>query len=1434
MSPAPGGRLLRFVGDRIALRLVRGDGKPFPDGWQVRLRTNIGRAQAAREEIIAHLGRRQPFAGRSWRDVPMQRHGNEWISDLALYEVGWFRAKAYAIDAQGHQHWPDGEDLGIAVHPCRYRTANTMYCAFARLFGPTTAPASADLPALDAAGWTVIPPSGTLRDLARQVPHIVNRLGCRILHLLPISPVPTVRARYGRFGSPYAVQDLTAVDPALTVFDRRTTGVDQFRELSNAVHGAGGRLFLDMVINHTGWGSTLFENHPDWFKRTPAGDFASPGAWGVVWEDLVELDHRRTDCWRELAEAFLTWCRRGVDGFRCDAGWQVPCAAWQYITARVRQEFPDTVFLLEGLGGSWEVTERLLGEGGLQWAYSELFQNYEPVQVAGYLDHAAEQSARVGVMVNYSETHDNDRLAKGGQAWATLRNRLCALTADHGAFGFTCGVEWLADQRIDVHQRTGMAWDAVPNLVDELGVLDRLIADHPCWFDGAQVRRLSADDAHVLLLRRDSANGRDRVLVAINLDLTATHRASLSSAEDRDLGRPRCDLVTGAAVAAASAGDAVILVLPPGAAWCLAATPRPLGLSGEDYRRAREQAAWAYRMLAEVVPGDAIGACPWPALAALVEKDPARFLAAASQVDAQLLRSDPLAALADVHGWQPVVRWTRADAARTLPLPAGHWLLVDDSAPFHASLDLGDGTSARNDHAIAVGDRHLIAFPPRQQATHATLTIDGFASEGRRITGAIRYLAAVPALDLWSTAAVPAQRVGDPPLALLTNGRGGMARLHGDLGAIASKYDCLLGANLHDQVPCDRHILAKRLRAWLVADGFITALDRDSLASFSAGPPAQWRFTGNAGDGRTVAVQLDCDLLAGRNTLVARFRRLPAATGRELPAGGEVRLVVRIEIEDRSFHSETVRTPDAARFFADACRENADGRGFAFTPAADRRLRVVTDRGRYHHEGEWATGIQHAVEAQRGMISSGDAYSPGWFDLPLGSNEAATLTVCAENEPPPPALIDDFASARQQRLDAAIARAGLDADDAFGRRLAAAAQAYVVRRGSGVTVIAGYPWFLDWGRDSLIAARGLLAAGLHDEVAHLITTFGRHEAHGTLPNLFHGEDASNRDTSDAPLWYGVLCEDAAALLGRELYRRRVAPGGHNVAEVLTAIAEGYRAGAPNGIRVDPDSGLVWSPSHFTWMDTNHPAGTPRQGYPVEIQCLWIRLLRHLARLDAPSTGEAWTALAGRASASLERLFWLEDEGWLADVLSAGPGVPAAQATVDHALRSNGLFAASLGLMAGVRAQRIVLAAVRHLIVPGGLRSLAPLPVTPPLPIRDRHGNLLNDPERPYWPRYEGDEDSRRKPAYHNGTAWTWTFPVFCEALAVAWEFSPAAVAAARSWLGSVADLLPTGCLDQIPEILDGDHPHQQRGCDAQAWGVSEALRVWKLLGGKTA
>jgi predicted glycogen debranching enzyme len=455
--------------------------------------------------------------------------------------------------------------------------------------------------------------------------------------------------------------------------------------------------------------------------------------------------------------------------------------------------------------------------------------------------------------------------------------------------------------------------------------------------------------------------------------------------------------------------------------------------------------------------------------------------------------------------------------------------------------------------------------------------------------------------------------------------------------------------------------------------------------------------------------------------------------------------------------------------------------------------------------------------------------------LPKGGS--ATLVITAQPDEALPAKTSGQRNSVEepQRLNVPACSSS-QADGAFEGRLRQAAQAFVVRRGAGKTVIAGYPWFLDWGRDTFICARGLLAAGWVQEVKDLLVTFARFEKDGTLPNTIFGEDASNRDTSDAPLWFGVVCEEMAEICAKNggedaaFYETRVDGSGRSLRDVLGSIAAGYQRGTPNGIRMDPTSGLIWSPSHFTWMDTNYPACTPREGYPIEIQALWVRLLRQIARINkGRSDSEGAQSLGQRALESIQKFFWHEEKEYYGDVLLGRAGEPASKATLDDALRSNCLFMVSLGLAEGESARRCVQAAQRHLVIPGALRSLAPLPVSVPLSNRGNQGQTLNDPSAPYWGRYEGDEDTRRKPAYHNGTGWVWTFPSFCEAMLRAWNFSPEAVATARAYLGSTERLLDEGCLGQLPEIVDGDAPHLQRGCDAQAWSATEALRVWRLL-----
>jgi glycogen debranching enzyme len=241
------------------------------------------------------------------------------------------------------------------------------------------------------------------------------------------------------------------------------------------------------------------------------------------------------------------------------------------------------------------------------------------------------------------------------------------------------------------------------------------------------------------------------------------------------------------------------------------------------------------------------------------------------------------------------------------------------------------------------------------------------------------------------------------------------------------------------------------------------------------------------------------------------------------------------------------------------------------------------------------------------------------------------------------------------------------------------------------------------------------------------------------------------------------------------------------------------------------------------MDTNYPAATPREGYPIELSALFARLTTLLDRLGAPASGTPWRDVSARTRDALA-LYDHPNLGFFADTLHAPRGVSAKRAVADDHLRPNQLFAVSLGFVTGARARAMVDSVARFLLVPGALRTLAPRKVEVPLPVV-RDGHLLNDPASPYFGRYEGDEDTHRKPAYHNGTAWPWLLPSFCESLVAAYPGDDAARLAARAILGSTARFLTEGTMGQLPEILDGDAPHRQRGCDAQAWSVTETLRV---------
>ncbi|MBI5062015.1 MAG: glycogen debranching protein, partial [Desulfatitalea sp.] len=579
-EPAPGRHLLLFRGDVALFRLRVGAER----SGRAYVRTNLGHARTIRREIIRSVELNEAPLARDWFDIPMKCiESGVFEARLALNEVGHFEAKClFMPDGAADPLWPEGPNTAINVEPADTVCGNIVYNAFVRQFGPHKSCPRSDVSAtaecvkqLDGVGFTVIPPSGTFRDLIAELDFIMGRLGCRLLQLLPIHPTPTTFARMGRFGSPYAALSFTAVDPALAVFDPKATPLEQFIELVDAVHARAGKVVIDIAINHTGWAANLHETHPHWLARKENGEIENPGAWGVVWADLTRLDYGHKEMWTYMAEVFLTWCRRGVDGFRCDAGYMIPLPAWQYIIAKVRDQFPDALFLLEGLGGKIAVTRDLLNRGNFNWAYSELFQNYDRGQIEWYLGEANEISATEGITVHFAETHDNNRLAATSTLHARMRTALCALLAPHGAFGFTNGVEWLATEKINVHDACALNWGAADNQVAAIAHLSWLLKTHPAFGADVALRLIAQGEGNFVALARHHQPSGQGVLVLVNLD---TDKAVNTAWDARHIGflrAPLVDLINGQPVPSRLGKRIGHLVLAPGQAVCLANADDP-------------------------------------------------------------------------------------------------------------------------------------------------------------------------------------------------------------------------------------------------------------------------------------------------------------------------------------------------------------------------------------------------------------------------------------------------------------------------------------------------------------------------------------------------------------------------------------------------------------------------------------------------------------------------------------------------------------------------------------------------------------------------------------------------------------------------------------------------------------------------------------------
>ncbi|HEX9868936.1 MAG TPA: amylo-alpha-1,6-glucosidase, partial [Candidatus Tectomicrobia bacterium] len=371
------------------------------------------------------------------------------------------------------------------------------------------------------------------------------------------------------------------------------------------------------------------------------------------------------------------------------------------------------------------------------------------------------------------------------------------------------------------------------------------------------------------------------------------------------------------------------------------------------------------------------------------------------------------------------------------------------------------------------------------------------------------------------------------------------------------------------------------------------------------------------------------------------------------------------------------------------------------------------------------------------------------------------------------------------------------------RLLVAAADQFIVSRGEQHTVIAGYHWFSDWGRDTMIALPGLTLTTGRTEVARsILLEFSRHVDRGMLPNRF--PDAGEQpeyNTVDATLWFF------------EAVRAFVQAGGDakfvqgTLYPVLNDIIDWHRRGTRYGIHVD-DDGLLTAGEEgmqLTWMDArvDNREVTPRRGKPVEVQALWYNALRSMealaCRFGDQADQQQYHELATQAQSSFKRQFWNDAAGCLFDVVDGDQR--------DGSIRPNQIFAVSLAysMLSSDQSKRVVDVVARELLTPYGLRSLSP-----------------NDPQ--YRGRCEGDPRSRDG-AYHQGTVWAWLMGPFITAYVKVHGRSAAARQQAFTWIDGMCAHLYDAGLGQVSEIFDGDAPHQPRGCIAQAWSVAEWLRA---------
>lgn len=544
---------------------------------------------------------------------------------------------------------------------------------------------------------------------------------------------------------------------------------------------------------------------------------------------------------------------------------------------------------------------------------------------------------------------------------------------------------------------------------------------------------------------------------------------------------------------------------------------------------------------------------------------------------------------------------------------------------------------------------------------------------------------------------------------------------------------------------------------------------------------------------------------------------------RYIKGSGKVRLGLRPGLHFRN-HDAQVDTAVRAEYVFKATNRRIEILGGADLPVL--RLRILEHAG-FTYDPKTVT-VDYLFERHRGYPSEGDLWSPGYFRTDLEPGSAIVLTASTEHWETIESLpFEEVAAAELNRRRALIENAEPQNVDGILPELILAADQFLINpvgrredaartRAAGDeprTVIAGYHWFTDWGRDTMITLEGLtLRTGRHQEASWILRTFALYVRDGLIPNMFpEGEKQGLYHTADASLWYFHAIARYLAATKDRVTLRAILPK-------LYEIADAHIAGTRFGIHVDPRDGLLAQGAEgyqLTWMDAKVGdwVVTPRRGKAVEINALWYNALCLLSSWaeeeDGPGSGTRYRDYAEHTRESFNQRFWNPQTKYLFDVIDgeSGGGKPGN----DPACRPNQLFAISLDnpVLDKVHWAPVVDAATKLLLTPVGLRSLAP-----------------GEPD--YKKRYDGDLRSRDA-AYHQGSVWAWLIGPYVDALARAYPER-----CSLELLRGFTAQLDQACIGSISELFDAEEPHTPRGCIAQAWSIAEVLRCFAKLSENSA